>query len=151
MRYKTLLKGRWKWLLVPVALIVAAGALGKMLNASPPTNSAQSAPDAAPELRTRVYARTPDEVRRVARQVAGEQKTWFRSWRVGPTDDDSALRVAVPVLMFTDDLTIRMDESDGQTRVNVESRSRVGQGDFGENRRHVVQFLRALDEQLNSP
>ena len=147
MRFNPKPKGRWRWLLLPVALVVVAGVIGKMTNTSPPTNRAQSAPDEVPELRTRLYSQSPAEVMQAARRVASEQKTWLRSWRVGPAQGNE-LRVEVPVLMFTDDLTLRIDQHYSQTRVNVTSQSRVGQGDFGENRRHIAHFLRALDEAL---
>ena len=147
MRFNSKTKIGWKWLLifaVPVAALLIAG---KTMNTNPPTNSAQTTPDEAPELRTRTYVQSVDEVVRAARQVAGEQATWLRAWRV-TENADNTIHVEVPVLFFTDDLTIRVDENAGQTRVNVASKSRVGQGDFGENRRHIAQFLRALDEAL---
>ena len=155
MRFNSKSKSRWKWLLilgVPVAAFLVAG---QTMNSNPPTNSAQSTPDAVPELRTRVYSQSLAEVNQAARAVALNQTTWLRSWRIvrqpevktGPPREDFS--VEVPVLFFTDDLTVHMDTEHGKTRVNVESKSRVGQGDFGENRRHVAQFLRALDEKLN--
>ena len=89
------------------------------------------------------------------RAVALDQKTWFRPWRIAPQGAATAgaphhdFAVEVPVLLFTDDLTVHIDTDDkGKTRVNVESKSRVGRGDFGENRRHIAQFLRALDQTL---
>ena len=155
MRFNPKTKGRWKWLLiigVPVAAFLVAG---KTMNTDPPTNSAQTAPDEAPELRTRIYDQSVEAVTKTARAVALEQTTWLRSWRVVPQSEISSgtphrdLKIEVPVLFFTDDLTVRIDTNEkGKTRVNVESKSRVGQGDFGENRRHVIQFLRALDQAL---
>jgi uncharacterized protein (DUF1499 family) len=59
------------------------------------------------------------------------------------------IRCEVPVLFFTDDLTITIREQNEQTHVDVESRSRVGRGDFGENRRHIIQVLHALDARMN--
>lgn len=149
MRFNFPNKGRWKWLLAFIVPVVAFLVAGKTMNTSPPTNSAQTAPDETPELRTRLYWQSASEVVQAAQTVAGEQKTWFKSWRVGPTADN-IIRVEIPVLFFTDDMTIRVEQSEGEgeTRVNVESKSRVGQGDFGENRRHVAQFLKALDQAL---
>ena len=140
-----------------VALLVAA----KMLNTSPLTNSASTDSNAAPELKTRVYAPDVARVYAAAQSVITEQKTWFKSWRVvngtqthaesqahaGP--QQCQLDVEVPVLFFTDDVKISISAGAGGTQVDVESRSRVGQGDFGENRRHIVQFLKALDEKLD--
>ena len=157
MRFNAKPRGRWKWLLilaVPVAALLVAG---QTMNTSPPTNFTQTSPDAAPELCTRLYRQSVAEVTQTARAVAGEQTTWLRSWRVVPQTEIWAgpphhdFKVEVPVLFFTDDLAVQIDIGDaGQTRVNVASKSRVGQGDFGENRRHVAQFLRALDGVLDN-
>ncbi len=147
MRFNPKPKSRWKLLLivgVPVAALLVAGL---MTNTNPPTNIAQTTPDEAPELRTRVYSQSVDEVAIAARAVALEQKTWFKSWRVIKAENDT-INIEVPVLFYTDDLTVSLDTIDGQTRVNVESKSRVGQGDFGENRRHIAQFLKGLDQRL---
>jgi uncharacterized protein (DUF1499 family) len=53
----------------------------------------------------------------------------------------------VPVTIFIDDLTVTL-RTDGQsTLVDVRSQSRLaGKSDLGENRRHLFQLLRALDE-----
>ena len=155
MRYNPKTKSRRTWLLligIPVAAFLVAG---KTMNTDPPTNSAQTTPDEAPELRTRVYSQSLGEVNQAARAVALKQKTWFRSWRIarrseaktGTPHEDFA--VEVPVLFFIDDLSVHIATNEGKTRVNVKSNSRVGQGDFGENRRHVAQFLKALDEKLS--
>ena len=148
MRYNSKTKSRWKWPLILSIPTIAFLIAGKTMNSSPPTNTAKTAPDETPELRTRICVNSVEEVTQSAQQVAGEQKTWFRSWRVVKTDDNT-IHVEVPVLFFTDDLMIHVDENEGKTRVNVESKSRVGQGDFGENRRHIAQFLRALDQKLS--
>ncbi len=140
-------KSRWKWPLIIAVPLVAFLLAGKTMNTSPPTHAAQTAPDEAPELRTRICTQSVEEITKIAQTVAGEQQTWFRSWRVVKTDGNT-IHVEVPVLVFTDNLTIHVDENEGKTRVNVASKSRVGQGDFGENRRHIAQFLRALDEKL---
>ena len=156
MRFNPKPKSRWKWLLVPVAFVVAAGVAGKMLNTSPPTNNAQTSPDAAPDLKTRVYSQSVEQVYAAAQAVVSEQKTWFKAWKtvhkseVGAGAEHRRVNVEVPVIFFTDDLTINIGAGEGGATVNVESKSRVGEGDFGENRRHVAQFLRALDERLKS-
>ena len=163
MHFDSAPKKRWRWLL-PLALVPASFLVaGKLMNTSPPTNSAQTAPDEAPELRTRVYGQSVAQVYAAAQKVAAQQKTWFKSWRIvtraqafaGP--QQSQLDVEVPVLFFTDDLKISISAADDMvadstvataTKVNVESKSRVGQGDFGENRRHIAQFLAALDKEM---
>ena len=148
MRFNSKPKSRWTWLLIAAVPVVAFLVAGKTMNANPPTNTAQTTPDETPELRTRVCWQDVETVTQAARDVALQQTTWLRSWRVVKTDENT-IHVEVPVLFFTDDLTVHVDTDDkGQTRVNAESKSRVGQGDFGENRRHVAQFLRALDQTL---
>ncbi len=144
---------RWKWLIIAApfaAFLVAA----KLLNSSPPTNRAQTAPDAAPELRTRLYSHNLNTTFDLAREVAQNQTTYRQSWRIGALANAGAdsttrqLKIEVPVLVFTDDLTVTLHAQGDQTSVDVESKSRVGEGDFGENRRHIVQFLSALDAKL---
>ena len=136
MRFKSP-KGRWKWLLLLVVPFAAFAVAGKLLNTSPPTNRARTAPDAA-------------------REVIQHQTIYGGDWRIVQTardETDGATRhldVEVPVLFFTDDLTVTLRARGNQTSVDVDSLSRVGQGDFGENRRHVEQFLRALDEKLKA-
>lgn len=149
MRFNLISKSRWKWLLILAVPVAAFLIVGKAMNTSPPTNTAQTAPDETPELRTRICVNSVEEVTQSAQQVASEQTTWFRSWRVVKMDDNT-IHVEVPVLFFTDDLKIHVDENEGKTRINVKSKSRVGQGDFGENRRHIAQFLRALDQKLST-
>lgn len=128
----------------------------RAFNTNPPTNRAQTSATSAPELRSRFYTASLQDVEAVARRVARQQTTWGRAWKVvylARADNDPARRtldVEVPVLFFTDDLVVQLEELDaGRTRVDVESRSRVGRGDFGENRRHIVQFLRALDAAMS--
>jgi uncharacterized protein (DUF1499 family) len=45
---------------------------------------------------------------------------------------------------------VTLSEANGTTTVNVQSQSRVGRGDLGENRRHVVQLFTVLDEKLQN-
>ncbi len=83
------------------------------------------------------------------REVVQNQTSWGKKWRIVETDLTMRhLKVEVPVWFFTDDLKVTLRAQGDSTSVDVDSRSRVGQGDFGENRRHIVQFLRALDEKL---
>jgi uncharacterized protein (DUF1499 family) len=45
---------------------------------------------------------------------------------------------------FTDDVMIRLESTPTGTRVHARSQSRVGKGDLGQNRRNVMELLRAL-------
>jgi uncharacterized protein (DUF1499 family) len=90
------------------------------------------------------------------REIVPQLRTYGRAWRVNPASGSRAIdsrdavvvQCEVPVLIFTDDLKITVQEQGEHTGVDVESRSRVGRGDFGENRRHILQLLRALDARL---
>lgn len=136
---------RW---IVPLALVGAVLLLGKTMNTNPPTNRAQTSPDASDaDLRTRVYSVPLDEV--AAQVRALHLSTYGRGWKMVPGDARGEIVFRVPVIVFSDVLTVSLQpQSEGKTRVDVESHSLVGQGDFGENRRHVRQLLRALDAVL---
>lgn len=54
------------------------------------------------------------------------------------------------LLRFVDDVTVRVEERDGMTVVNVRSASRVGRGDFGQNARNVRAFFAELDRQVEA-
>ncbi|GIV97731.1 MAG: hypothetical protein KatS3mg057_2388 [Herpetosiphonaceae bacterium] len=103
-----------------------------------------------PELQTRTYPAPPDQVYDAARNAISKQ----RGWLLTASDrqrGELQVEVQVPPLLgiFTDDLHITISAAgEGQTRVEARSRSRVGRGDLGENRRHILQFFYALDEQL---
>ncbi len=151
----------FKWLIIaaPVGLLLVAG---WALNTWPPTNRAQTSPDAdEPILRTRRYPRSLNEVRGEVRGVIRSLKTYGKPWResvplnnglpgfhVGTEQVSDFLYAEVPVLIFTDILKVTMEGDDRETIVNVHSNSQVGKGDFGENRRHIVQFLTALDARM---
>jgi len=75
----------------------------------------------------------------------------MRGWTLtNQADSGDALQAEVSVLlgMFTDDVLISLIEEGGNTRVDVQSRSRKGSSDFGANRRHIAQFLLALEREL---
>lgn len=48
------------------------------------------------------------------------------------------------VFRFADDIRVTFRESDGTVRVDAESRSRVGKGDLGQNRRNIQELWRAV-------
>ncbi len=147
-----------KWALYLAPLVVLAVA-AKLLNQNPPVSAAQTAPDAPEaELRTRFVGAPWSEVVSAAQSALNSQKTYGRAWKTGQNSIVGAapgakmreeLQAQVPVLLFTDDLTVSLSEQDGgKIRVDCASKARIGRGDFGENRRHVLQFLRAFDEKL---
>ena len=138
---------RW-W--VPLVFLGGFIAFAKVMNTNPPTNTAQTSPQ-DPELRTRLYKVTPAEA---AKNISAFSiSTYGRSWTAVEQKLISANEIHVvfhvPVVVFTDVLTVTVKRRDGgMSEVNVESHSQVGQGDFGENRRHIVQMLAALDQKF---
>jgi uncharacterized protein (DUF1499 family) len=50
------------------------------------------------------------------------------------------------LLKFVDDIAIRLEPRPGGTRVHARSRSRVGVGDFGQNRRNLLELLGRLKQ-----
>jgi uncharacterized protein (DUF1499 family) len=122
-----------------------------------PGNVAQTRPDhPEPALRTRRYPRRGGAapLRQSIEDAVAARTTYGQSWHlVGTTttpDGGFAVRAEVPVLFYTDDLEVRVqpDPSGAYWLVDATSRSRVGKSDLGENRRHVVQLLSALDQDL---
>lgn len=129
-----------------VAVVILMAKRGGFLE---PTNVCQTQPDhIETALRTRFYQASKDTVCERAVALCKEQRTYMRVWNV--VAEQPKIRVEVPVVFFTDDLTITILEEGTVTRVDVHSASRVGRGDFGENRRHVLQFLNTLDAQFLS-
>jgi len=120
--------------------------------------TADNHPDAF--WQTRRFASTLADARRIIEQIILTQSTYTRRWRHIATremyDDTNAqstgfdIIIGVPVVIFTDDLiaTVKRNESDSHITVAVTSASRIGRHDFGENRRHIRQFLHALDERI---
>ncbi len=117
------------------------------------TNHAATRPDHDDErLRTRRYRAAPDQVVAALEAIVPRLETYGRRWRlartVGPRDGARTLHVEVPVVVFTDDLIADLAPDGTGTRLDVRSRSRVGKGDLGENQRHLLQLLHALDQRL---
>lgn len=78
-----------------------------------------------------------------------------QNWRfISTTEDENTatIKAEIPVVFFTDDLEIKAenDAENGEVVVNIRSHSRVGKSDLGENRRHVLQLLAALDEKFGA-
>jgi hypothetical protein len=53
------------------------------------------------------------------------------------------------VYRFPDDITIRVRQGVGETRVDVRSASRLGRHDFGANARHIREFTREIEALAN--
>ncbi len=142
------------WLLVGAIL---AGLIAVRI--SNPTNVAETSPDHTnPRLRTRRYQLHTDlhAMRREIKELIPGLTTYGRHWRVVEVDEETAadgsevVRAEVPVFFFTDDLRVglRRGGNVNEVLIDVRSASRVGRSDLGENRRHVIELLSALDERF---
>jgi len=117
---------------------------GKRLLVYLSRNTAETRPDHDwPELRTRAYSSTVDElfdrVERTIRELG---------WEVVEKDQQAHTLHAVvstPWLGFQDDVRIRLAGTSYQgTALNVRSGSRIGRADFGANAGHIMALHRAL-------
>lgn len=137
-----------KLILFSPLLIAGAGVL--TLGALNPGSVAETRPDHPDvRLRTRHYRGSLDETQKSVLARISTLKTYGSSWRVIATENN-IVHVEVPVLVFTDDLTVTITPQGDGVVLDVRSASRVGKGDFGENRRHILQLLAALDAQLSA-
>ena len=75
-------------------------------------------------------------------------------WQVTHFDENEGIIQAestTRVFRFVDDVVIEISlDADGQTRVDMESRSRVGAFDLGTNRRRIRRFIAALDRAVDA-
>jgi hypothetical protein len=152
---------RKKWII----LLVFLALIGLYAKFRSPGNAAETSPaptDAG--LQTRRYEIKGDlaAARREVEQIIPALTTYGKSWRLATgngnpkaafSDAESPalaiIRAEVPVVMFTDDLQVRLRQyAPARIAVDVKSASRVGKSDFGENRRHIKQLLAALDQRF---
>ncbi len=107
-------------------------------------------------LRPHRYDLPPQEIYDAALKAVQSQRTYGQPWVITfaeymPDQKLGRIVAEVPVLWFVDDISITIQPTGEQAtdyRVDVYSASRVGEADFGENGRHIVQFFRALDKNL---
>ena len=135
---------------VIVVVVIFAGLL-LIARTFYPTNIAATAPDHAEEnLRTRRFKTDLKTFTAETQKIILTLSTWGKNWKYIAADESensAIIKAEVPVVVFTDDLQIKAekDAASGEIIINVRSNSRVGKSDFGENRRHVLQILEALD------
>jgi len=134
-------------LLVPVAAIGAGVAVLAALN---PSIEAQTSPDNADaRLKTRRYQAALKDVRASTLEIIPGLRKYGANWRLSESQTENEVRAEVPVFMFTDDLMVTLKEDGDSTMVDVHSKTRFpGKSDLGENRRHILQLLAALDEKF---
>lgn len=112
------------------------------------TNSASTSDTPAfDDLRTPRFAKNRTEVFEAALRAIEAQRGWTLTNRA---DSDKSLQVEISVMLgiFTDQMRISFIEEGGKTRVDLQSQSLKSSADFGANRRHILQFIKALEQQL---
>ena len=138
------------YLLLLIGAIPAVG-LG-VIAALNPTNVAETS-ETNETLQTRHYQIDFDTFLKETQKIIPTLSTYGQNWRVVESktkNNSAAIKVEVPVLIFTDDLIVNANfiGEKNETIVNIRSASRVGSSDFGENWRHILQILEALDEKF---
>lgn len=111
------------------------------------TNIAKTSESADwPELKPRRYRASP-----AATSAAIDATLGRLGWPI-LTREDNTIAAEVPIVggITYDDFRVTLAAEGEHTVVNVRSNARIGRGDMGANRRHVVQFFMVLDEQLQS-
>ncbi len=85
----------------------------------------------------------PDALARVAKAVTGPAR-----WHVESSDPAAGTLHATrrtPLFRFVDDIHVRLEPlPGGATRLHARSKSRVGVGDIGQNRRNLLELFAAL-------
>lgn len=132
-----------KW----IVLVAAVGGAGWAATAWPLINDVETGRTPEyPDLQPRRYAASVEQVVQAAREVATTLPRWeLRGAGQGPAGAELRAVHTTRLLRFQDDVTVKVRREGGRTVVSVRSRSRVGQGDFGQNARNIREFLSALD------
>ena len=112
-------------------------------------HSRTSAASPDPALSGRTYAIPFAQVWRAALTLASQPR-----WRVVGADEDEGVLQAEATTRLTRsvaDVVVRISlDHDAQTRVEMESRSRVGGADLGANRRRIRRFMASMDHVLSA-
>lgn len=141
--------------------VAAAGLAGLAITNS--GNTAETSDDAKDEsLKTRYYQVDFETFVEETKKLIPTMTTYGQNWKLaggaggGEVGSDESqhrsetLVVEVPVAFFIDDLEINAVKEAGKNeiKVNLHSKSRTGDNDFGENKRHILQLLEVLDKKF---
>jgi len=102
------------------------------------------------ELANVVLPVTPVEAMQRIQTVA----TSLRGWKVVQADLEKLqleLTRTTRVLRFVDDIHLRLEIVAGGTRLHGRSQARIGVGDLGQNRRNLLELIRALRREVPQP
>jgi uncharacterized protein (DUF1499 family) len=102
-----------------------------------------------PELRIRRYSATPEAMKEAVERTLPRMARW-KVVKAEPEIGVYHAEVTTALWRFKDDLSILITDQGGEVEVYLHSSSRVGRGDLGANRRHILEFYEALDEQLKA-
>ncbi len=99
------------------------------------------------ELRTPYFARSRDEVFEATVRTINAQSGWELTSRA---DSEQSLQVEISTMLgiLTDQMRISFIDEGNRTRIDIQSQALKGSVDFGSNRRHIFQLLKALELQL---
>ncbi len=140
------------YLLLLLGAIPAGLAILSALNPGSTAETSAAGEDA--ELSTRHYRIGLQTFVAEAEKIIPTLSTYGQNWRLTTSnlyENSAQIKAEVPVVVFTDDLEIEAKAEKGKQGVSVDisSKSRVGSSDLGENRRHILQLLKAFDEKFN--
>lgn len=94
-----------------------------------------------PDLGPLVLPVPPEAAAERVRAAVGSLPRWAVE---SATADELKLTRRTGTVGFVDDITVRLTPDGGGTVVHAESRSRVGKGDLGQNRRNILELWAAL-------
>lgn len=141
-------------IIAAIVLVVVLGVIFLITRTFFPDNIAETAPDGGTkDLTTRIYKTDLANAAKITAEVIPTLSSWGSNWKLTENkieNDTAIIKSEVPVVMFTDDLEVKIKQTENGVSVDVRSNSRVGKSDFGENRRHVVQILEALDKKFGN-
>lgn len=113
------------------------------------TNFAETTPLAGDEhLRPTFVPLPPQEAADLIRQAAATLPRWTEQNEVDETGSQGAVLLefvrTTPLMRYRDDVKVRVAEADGGSLIHVQSKSRVGKGDLGQNPRNIRELLGAV-------
>jgi uncharacterized protein (DUF1499 family) len=138
----------------PPALFALAGQRTDRMNplVNEPRNRVLQA-SAYPGVTGRRYEGSPDRILDAVVSVIADNGWTITEQKGVPGDDEEILVEVVArtwLLGFTSDVVIRLSDEGETTYVDMRSVSRYGIHDLGENADRIMQFMTALDTQVQS-
>jgi uncharacterized protein (DUF1499 family) len=101
-----------------------------------------------PDLRVKEYAASPDRVAKAAESALGKLPHWEIVGNGHGRAGHRMEAVHTALLVWKDDVSVRIWREGERTRVSVRSKSRMGKADLGQNARNIRELLAALDREL---